>query len=631
MNILNVDQIAKQFSERRLFAEVSFGLDSRERAGIIGRNGSGKSTLLRIVAGLETPDAGRVTITNSARVAYLPQNPELEAARTVLEQLFSGEAGVTRLVRDYEQASARLEQHPDDPALQARLAELLPEMDAAGAWDAEARARAILSRLGIGDLLDTLIGVLSGGQRKRVAMAQVLIDAPDLLLLDEPTNHIDTETIAWLEAELARWQGALLLVTHDRYFLDRVVTRMIEIDDGRTSFFSGGYGSYLEQKAEQAVRAAASETARQNLLRRELAWLRRGARARSTKQKAHVERVEALMNQQGPARQPEPDIITAAGHRLGTRVLKLEGVSKAFGERQLLRGFSYTCEPGDRLGIVGPNGSGKSTLLNLIAGRLQPDAGRLELGETVHLGYYDQESSQLNVQQRVIDYVKEAAEVLRAADGSSVTAAQMLERFLFPGPTQYTPIGRLSGGERRRLYLLRTLMFAPNLLLLDEPTNDLDIATLGVLEDYLDDFRGTLLVVSHDRYFLDRTVDRLLVFEGHGRVVEFPGSYSAWHEASGTRQAASGTRQAASGTRQAAAERVRGEAGRKLSFKEQQELAQIEARIAALEARKVALIATLAEGGDYQKVQQAAAQLAALEAELEATMERWLELEERKG
>jgi ABC transport system ATP-binding/permease protein len=640
MNILNVDSIAKQFSERVLFAEVSFGLESRDRVGVIGRNGSGKSTLLRVVAGLEPPDTGRVTLANGLRLAYLPQNPELNAAHSVLEELFGGEAESTRLLREYEQLSAQLEQRPNDQALHARLAELLPRMDAAGAWEAEARVRTVLTRLGIGDLLDTSVGALSGGQRKRVAMAQALIDQPDLLLLDEPTNHIDTETIAWLEGELARWPGALLLVTHDRYFLDRVVTRMVEIDAGRAAFYSGGYSSFLEQKAAQAVQAEAAELARQNLLRRELAWLRRGARARSTKQKAHVERVQALAAQQGPAKKQELEVVTAAGRRLGTKVLRLAGAQKAFGERVVLRDFSFIVEPGDRLGIIGPNGSGKSSLLNMIAGRLAPDAGVVELGETVQLGYYDQESSALDPAQRAIDYVKEGAEVLRAADGSTLTATQLLERFLFPGPAQYTPIGRLSGGEKRRLYLLRTLMFAPNLLLLDEPTNDLDIATLSVLEDYLEEFAGTLIAVSHDRYFLDRTVDRLLVFEGDGRVVEFPGSYSAWHEAQealqetrrqGDRERAGRPTQNAPAKAPTPLPNPTASGGqRRLSYKEQQELKQLETRIAQLEARQKALYATLAGGGDYQQAQKAGADLAALEAELEAALERWMALEERR-
>jgi ABC transport system ATP-binding/permease protein len=573
-------------------------------------------------------------IASGARVAYLPQNPQLDGQSTVLEQVFLGDAPATRLLRRYEQLAARLAATPDDATLQAQLADLLPQMDAADAWSAESAARTVLERLGLGAMLDHRVDVLSGGQRKRVAMAQALIDRPELLILDEPTNHVDTETIAWLEEELGRYSGALLLVTHDRYFLDRVVTRMLEVERGNVTFYTGGYSSYLEHKAAQAVRAEAQEEARQNLLRRELAWLRRGARARSTKQKAHVERVRDLMQQSGPERPRELELATMAGRRLGTKVLKLDQVAQRYGAHELIRPWSYTVEPGDRIGIVGPNGSGKTTLLNIIAGRVTPTSGMVELGETVQLAYYDQESAGLNEAQRVIDYIKEAAEVIATADGQTASATQMLERFLFVGSDQYTPISRLSGGERRRLYLLRTLMLAPNVLLLDEPTNDLDIQTLTILEDYLEDWRGTLITVSHDRYFLDRTTERVLAFEGDGRIVEYPG-YAAYHErqqqvrqadrhASQKRAASSTTASGPSVAATAAAP-----SKKRLNTKEQRELAQLEQQIAALEARQAALAAQLATGGAYQAMQRWSEELAALGQQLDAAMERWVELGER--
>ncbi|KPV49358.1 ABC transporter, partial [Kouleothrix aurantiaca] len=436
--------------------------------------------LLRIIAGAEQADSGRISMARNLRVAYLPQNPQLDPALTVLEQIFQGETPEMQLLRAYEQAAAALAAHPGDVALQARVAELVGQMDASDAWGVENDARTTLSRLGISEL-GAKIGTLSGGQRKRVAMASTLINPADLIILDEPTNHIDIDTVAWLESFLARTSSALLLVTHDRYFLDRVVTRMLEIDRGRVFSYPANYSRFLELKAERAEQQAADEARRQTILRKELAWLRRGAQARTTKQQARIDRIGAMQADQ-PAPQESALEISVAARRIGKRVIELQQVGKRFAERTLVRDLSLSIGPRDRLGIIGPNGSGKSTLLNMIAGRLQPDAGSIAVGETVHLAYYDQESMGLDESQRVIDYVKEAAELVRTGEGALITAAQMLERFLFAPAMHYTPIARLSGGERRRLYLLRTLLAAPNVLLLDEPTNDLDIQTLAVLE-----------------------------------------------------------------------------------------------------------------------------------------------------
>lgn len=625
MTILSLEDVSKQYGEHPLFEHVSFGLEKADRVGIIGVNGSGKTTLLRIVAGVEPPDMGRVVRANGIRVAYLPQNPLLDDQLTVVDALFASDAPIVRLLRDYEQTSEALARAPHDEALLARLNDLTPQMDALGAWDAETAVQAILSHLDLTAYIAHPIGRLSGGQRRRVALAQALIMQPDLLILDEPTNHIDTETIGWLEDYLARSSLALLLVTHDRYFLDRIVTRMIELDRGRVYTYSGNYADFLEQKAAREARAVAAETARRNLLRKELVWLRRGARARTTKQKAHVERVYELM-ERAPDEAQGTVSVDVASRRIGKRVLELEHVSKSYGDQTLIADFSFALRRDDRLGIIGPNGSGKSTLLNLIAGRVAPDAGRVVLGETIHIGYYDQESAELDESQRVIDYIREAAEHLRNADGMLVPAAQMLERFLFPPDLQWAPIATLSGGERRRLYLLRTLMFAPNLLLLDEPTNDLDIQTLTVLEDYLDTFNGAVIVVSHDRYFLDRTVQHLLVFEGAGRIREYPGGYSLYEEYQARARAAE---TAAQPKVQPQPARSTGSRPRRLSFKEQRELAALEERITALEERKAALSERLnAAGTDYQVYQDLAAELAQIDAELEAAVERWAELAE---
>ncbi len=528
MALLTFDRVRKDYGTKPLLDDVSFVLQPDEKVGVIGANGSGKTTLLRLAAGVEPPDGGRVMVRPGARVGFLPQRPDFDEAQTVLDAVFAGEGPSMQLLRDYEAAVHALDQHPDDADRIAEMTRLAARLDAVGGWDMEAQARAVLDRLDITDT-DVLVGTLSGGQRKRVALARVLVERPDLLILDEPTNHLDTDTIGWLEGFLRAWTGALLLVTHDRYFLDRVTNRMLEVGGGDVTRYVGNYSDYLEQKAAQEAVEAANEARRANLARRELEWLRRGAKARTSKSKSRIDRAHALLDAAPDAREQEI-AISSVSSRLGKKVVELHGVSKGFDGQTLVDGFSYLVPKGDRIGIIGPNGSGKTTLLEMIAGRLAPDAGRVEIGPTVSIGYYDQESRALDDDQRILDYIEDVAENVKTADGSVITASQMLERFLFPPKQQRTPIGLLSGGERRRLYLLRVLMGAPNVLLLDEPTNDLDIPTLVALEDYLDTFPGTLIAVSHDRYFLDRTVGHLFRFEGDGRIREIPGDYSAWLE-----------------------------------------------------------------------------------------------------
>ncbi|HEU5100400.1 MAG TPA: ABC-F family ATP-binding cassette domain-containing protein [Roseiflexaceae bacterium] len=639
MNILSLEAIHKQFADRPLLDDVILGIDAGERVGVVGVNGSGKTTLLRIVAGVEQPDRGRVSMARGLRVAYLPQNPALDPDLTVIEQIFRGEAPEIRLLRDYERAASALAHAPGDIALQQSVAELVARMDAAGTWALENDARTILTRLGIGEL-SARVGDLSGGQRKRVAMAAALIIPADLLILDEPTNHIDIETVAWLESFLARSAAALLLVTHDRYFLDRVVGRIVEVDNAKLYSYPGNYSRFLELKAERADKQASDEARRQTILRKELAWLRRGAQARTTKQQARIDRI-ATMQEAKPEQARGALEISAVSRRIGKRVIELAGVGKRFDSKVLVRDLTLSIGPHDRIGIVGPNGSGKTTLLNLIAGRLAPDSGTITIGETVHLSYYDQESAELDGSQRVIDYIKEGAELLQDGQGALVTAAQMLERFLFPSAAHYTPIARLSGGERRRLYLLRKLIGAPNVLLLDELTNDLDIQTLTLLEDYLDEpetrrdtgFAGAVIVVSHDRYFLDRTVTRLLAFEGDGAVAEYPGAYTAYAEAreqfeSLKVESSKGKR----GEQQASSPQpsnIPTGKPRKLTFKEARELDGLEGRIAALEAEQAALQTQInAASGEYQALLRLTAELERVSAELEAAVERWSTLAE---
>jgi ABC transport system ATP-binding/permease protein len=627
MNLVSVEGVSKQYAETPLFSDVSFGIGAGERVGVIGLNGSGKSTLLRIVAGEETPDSGRVVVRNDARVVYLPQNPLMDPAQTALDYLFAGDDPRVRLIREYEDIAARLHAAPDDEALLARLAGVGERIEVAGAWDVEREAREILARLGVGATQDAL-GTLSGGQRRRVAMARALMEHADLLILDEPTNHIDADTIAWLEAFLKRSPVAVFVITHDRYFLDRLVTRLVEIDRGKVYQYEGGYARYLQEKAQRADQAVADAERYTSIMRKELAWLQRGARARTTKQQARIDRIEAMQADAPERAGTELTFTVRSPQRLGKRVIEIVDIHKAWGERRVLDGLTQTIGRGDRIGIVGPNGSGKSTLLNMLAGRVAPDRGEIVIGETVRMAYFDQESTGLDERLRVIDYLNEAAPLIQTVDGSVVSAAQMLERFLFPPSTQAKLIGTLSGGERRRLFLLRTLLFGPNVLVLDEPTNDLDIQTLSVLEDYLDGYDGTLIVASHDRYFLDRTVQRILAFEGDGRVGDYAGDYTAYAAEHARRQAAHGAehKPRPQGQRAAppASARPRG-----LTFKQQRELAEVEQRIAAIESEQHQLNEALATTGDnYVELTRLSERLAQTTGELDAAFERWAELSE---
>jgi ABC transport system ATP-binding/permease protein len=629
MHILSIEAISKNYGIRPLFENVSLGLDSSDRIGVVGANGSGKTTLLRLIAGAEKPDSGRIVFSEGASVGYLPQNPPYEPGRTVLDTVFAASDARTKLLHDYELACSELaSEGGEDRRLLNRVSELAHELEVSGAWELETNARQVLSRLGIHDTTARM-DALSGGQRKRVALAHALIENPDLLILDEPTNHLDAETITWLEAYLARYRGALLLVTHDRYFLDRVTSRILEIDRSSVQSFEGNYAYYLEKKEGQELARAAEGQKREMLIRRELAWLRRGAKARTRKSKARIDRAESLMAQPKETARAELDI-SVSSSRIGKKILELRGVSKSYDGRKLLDDFSYTLKPGDRIGVIGPNGAGKTTLLEIITGRTAADGGAMEVGQTVRFGYYDQESRALNEAQLVIDYVREVAERVETADGKFITASQMLEKFLFTGAMQYAPIAKLSGGERRRLYLLRVLMGAPNVLLLDEPTNDLDIQTMLTLEDYLDGFNGCLVVVSHDRYFLDRTVEHIFRFEGDGLVRQYPGNYSAFLEARQREERESAAARPETKTRPAKPEAVQGPAAkRKLSFKERAELEALEARIQEAEVRQAEIETELAaNSSNASLVHQLFDEREALSLQLARDLDRWSELAE---
>ncbi|MGM0883560.1 MAG: ABC-F family ATP-binding cassette domain-containing protein [Bacillota bacterium] len=632
MHLLSVEHITKSYGEKLLFENVTFGVEDGDKIGIIGVNGTGKSTFLKVIAGLEQPDSGTVSIGNRVTVRMLAQDPAFAPDETTLEHVLGGDSPQLRAVQAYAAALEAIELKPNDEALQEQLIKANQRMDELDAWQLESDAKMALSKLGINDY-EAKVETLSGGQRKRVAMAAALLLPSDILILDEPTNHIDNDSVAWLEGMLQKRKGALLMITHDRYFLDRVSNRVIELDKGQAYFYQANYSRFLELKLDREEREAASESKRQNLLRNELAWIRRGAKARTTKQKARIDRFEAL-KADAPKQAGGKMDVSVASSRLGRKIVEIENVTKRFGSRTLIRDFSYIAVPEDRVGIVGRNGSGKSTLLKLITGQLTPDEGTVELGSTVKLGWFSQEHEEMDQSLRVIEYIREGAEQVKTADGTTISAGQMLERFLFSPTMQWTPISKLSGGEKRRLQLLRVLMNAPNVLLLDEPTNDLDISTLTVLEDYLDDFPGVVFVVSHDRYFLDRTVDKIVAFEGDGVITHHTGNYSdyqAFVEKQGGAAPAAVTKPAAApaGDKAADAKPSGKERALKMSYKEQKDYEQIDGWIADAEAELGAIAVSMEEASsDSVRLQELAAEQQQLEAKLEQLMDRWTELNE---
>lgn len=518
MNLITLENISKSYSEKELFSNINLGINEGDKIGVIGINGTGKSTLLKIIAGIEVEDSGRIIKNSLINIEYLPQLPEFDAEKTVIQEVFRGNSPIIKVIREYEEALEDKNSNPE------RIMKLTHSMDNLNAWTIESEAKAVLTKLGIMDF-NVKVGTLSGGQRKRIALAGALVNPSDLLILDEPTNHLDNETIDWLEQYLNKRKGALLMITHDRYFLDRVANEIIELDGGNLYTYEGNYSTFLQKKIEREEIEASSEKKRQSLLRKELAWIRRGAKARSTKQKARIDRFEKLTDEAIDLNEDKLEI-SLAGTRLGKKVIELNNITKVFRDKKVIDDFSYIVLRRDRVGIIGPNGEGKSTLMNIISGKLKPDSGTVEVGETVKIGMFSQESYHMNEGMRVIEYIREGAEFIENSEGYKLSASQMLERFLFTGSDQWTPISRLSGGEKRRLYLLRVLMESPNVLLLDEPTNDLDIETLKVLEDYIEEFPGAVISVSHDRYFLDRMAERIFSFEGKGKITQYTGNYS---------------------------------------------------------------------------------------------------------
>ena len=640
--LLTLENFTKSYGEKTLFAGVDFSIDDGERVGIVGVNGTGKSTFLKAVAGLTPVDDGTRIERRGLRMELLAQDKVFAPENTVLMEVFRGTSPLMQALRDYELALRAAEERPDDAKVQQALAKCSAAIDAAGGWQLESEAKTVLTQLGITDFAAP-VGTLSGGEQKRLALATALVQPCDLLLLDEPTNHLDSETIAWLETYLSGRKGALLMVTHDRYFLDRTATKILELDKGHAYTYTGNYSDFLEQKAARIEREQASEAKRQNFLRNELKWLRRGAQARSTKQKARIERYEEVK-----AQTPDLDRSTVeiglAGSRLGRTVIELDHVHYEVDGQTIVKDFSYTVLRHDRMAILGRNGTGKTTLLDIIAGRLAPTSGTVKIGQTVKIGYFTQKAVEMDERLRAIEYIEEAAHTITLADGQAISASQLMERFLFPGALQWTPIARLSGGEKRRLYLLRILMEAPNVLLLDEPTNDLDLETMAVLESFIDDFNGAIILVSHDRFFVDRLADKCFVYEPGGELRMYPGGYSYYKEKEAEEQAEAAAAEAqrpvarkAATVAESSAEAAPAAKGadekaarpKKLTFKEQKEYAEIEDIIASKEGElKATELLMQQNASDYGKLADLTKDQQRLQAELDHLMERWAYLEE---
>lgn len=584
MNIINIENLTKTFGDRVILSDVSLGINEHDKIGIIGVNGTGKTTLLRMIAGIEEADSGNIIMMNNVTVSMLPQVPVFKKNETIISYVSKG--GVK-----------------------------------GDSWDKESEAKTILTRLGIGDFSQD-INTLSGGQKKRVALARTLINPTDILIMDEPTNHLDNDMTEWLEEYLKKYRGVLIMVTHDRYFLDSVTNKIVEIDNKKLYSYNANYSGYLELKCQREDMEAATERKRKSILRNELKWVMRGARARSTKQKARLNRYEEMKAIRGIEEKQQIEL-ESVYTRLGNKTIEVNNISKAYGEKHIINDFSYIFTKGINVGIVGNNGCGKTTFLDIISGSHEPDGGYVEIGDTVKIGYFTQEIKNMNPEERVIDYVRDIAEFLPTKTGK-ISASKMLERFLFTSDMQYTRIEKLSGGEKRRLYLLSILMKAPNILILDEPTNDLDISTLTVLEDYIDGFDGIVITVSHDRYFLDRVVDRILAFDGHGNINQYEGGYTDYrNKISGTLEPVNESKEVKVKTEKSQ------ERKRKLSYNEKREYETIDEEIAELESKIEDIEKGIAEkSSDYSELNRLMEEKAELESELEKKMDRWVYLNE---
>lgn len=627
MNYLSVDNISKSFGDKRLFQNISFGINQGEKVALVGINGAGKSTLMKIIMGIEVADEGDIAINQKVKVSYVHQNPVFSPSLSIYQTIFdSSGSEVLKVIEAYQKAMLDSEKGIDNAN---EMQQIFEKMDRLQAWDYEYQINEVLGKLGLPDT-SVDVGNLSGGQRKRVALAKAILEKPDLLLLDEPTNHLDLETIEWLEDYLSKANLSLFMVTHDRYFLEKVTNQILELDQGKIHKYMGNYGYFLEKKAERREAEATEQEKAKALYKKELDWIRRQPKARSTKAKYRVDAFEETKEKAFQKREERDIELTVTSQRLGNKIIEIEKMNKSYEEKTLIKDFSYTFKKGDKIGIVGPNGAGKTTFLNLITGMISPDSGKISTGQTTAFGYYRQEEDSFDEEKALIDIVKDIAEVVSTGRGSSITVSQFLTQFGFPPKQQYTPVAKLSGGERRRLQLLMVLIKSPNFLILDEPTNDLDIVTLNTLEDFLDEFPGCLIIVSHDRYFMDRLVDHLFVFEGEGKIKDFPGNYTDYREWEKEQKTSEKTVKAPV-VQEASTKQPKNETT-KASFKEKKEFEEINDKMEALGKEKAVLIDKISEGTeDHEELTSWSMRIKEIEENMEALEMRWLELSELEG
>jgi ATP-binding cassette subfamily F protein uup len=625
MNLLSVEGLTKSFALNPLFEGISFGIDEGEKMALLGRNGSGKSTLMKIIVGKLETDRGVVAIQRDVRMAYAGQDHDFDPQDTVLEALFSqSDNPAVKAIKDYEHF---IHLATEDPSYSDQLQEAMNRMDSLQAWDLENQIMVISGKLGLNNL-EAKIGSLSGGQKKRVVLAGALLQQPDLLILDEPTNHLDLESIEWLEDYLSRARLSLLLVTHDRYFMDRVTNKILELDQGKIFKYEGNYAYYLEKKSERETMEAQSISKAKNLYKQELDWIRRQPKARTTKAKYRVDAFEDVKNKAFSGSKTAELELQAGMERMGKKIVEIENISKTFKDKVAIKGFSYVFRRKERIGLVGPNGSGKSTFLNILTGILSSDSGKVDVGQTIKFGYFRQEETRFDLQQRVIDHVKDISESISLGDGRVMGPSQFLQLFQFSPERQYTPIEKLSGGEKKRLQLLDVLVTNPNFLILDEPTNDLDLPTMQILEEFLAGYQGCLIIVSHDRYFMDRLVDHLFIFDGMGGIKDFPGNYTDYRLS--LKDAESNP--APEKPKQVAIESPAPKAATKskLSFKEQQEMAELELKMEKLEQEKLNISFKMSEGSaSVDELSAYGKRISEIDNELESAEFRWLELSEK--
>jgi ABC transport system ATP-binding/permease protein len=618
MNYLSVDNISKSFGERVLFNNISFGIEQGQKVALVGVNGSGKTTLLKILAGLEVPDNGEVVVNNAVKIAYLEQQPDFGNTDNIIEAVLGGDKVLAKLITDYEHHLVLAETHP---ASMDKLGSLIEEMDKADAWSYESQIKEILGRLGVHDL-EKKISDMSGGQKKRVGLAKALIEKPDLVILDEPTNHLDLEAIEWLENYLSSSQMGIIMVTHDRYFLEQVTNEIIELDREQVFRYSGNYSYFLEKKSEREQMAFAEKDKATNLFKKELDWIRRQPRARGTKAKYRVEAFEGIKEKAHEDLSKSEVELDINQRRVGKKILEVEKITKSFDGQEIVKPFSYVFKRGERVGVVGKNGAGKSTFLNMLTGALQPDSGIVDKGQTIVFGYYKQEEPSFKPGMKVIEVVQEVAEIVTLSSGAVVTASKFLTQFNFSTKAQYDYVDKLSGGEKRRLQLLRVLIENPNFLILDEPTNDLDLITLRTLEEFLNNFQGCLLIVSHDRYFMDRLVDHLFVFEKGKPIVDFNGNYTKYRNSNQT------TKENSTATNNSKTDKIKVES-RKLTYNEKREFDQIEDDIKLLNKKKAEFEQLLISGeNDHEKLTNWGKDLDAVKDQIDEKEMRWLELSE---